>query len=295
METQTKAQDGSPSPTSNRAATVSYLEKLDFQPAESREPETKLTKADQLAADEILLYSDLIREWTKIEEGSGESVVPTKEVMANFFRAAFYKWDSGCAISPLKKSKPKITKEEKGVIVGEWSKDLGESRAARTKRKKEGSDQVKFGTFDSKLQVAAGTRIKYLPGMTQKKAEIQIIHLFDQAEIMRVDTFNKNILAILARMRLVDMAKNGHSKHQDPLEVNPKHSIGNHLAERKYLKQHLVKDTVEHVERFTGVFGDSWEDALFPRIYRDSWRENFFDRVFKGSSKALPYASPSSS
>ncbi|KAL2692103.1 hypothetical protein Neosp_002508 [[Neocosmospora] mangrovei] len=226
--------------------TVSYLEKLDFQPAESREPETKLTKADQLAADEILLFSDLIREWTKIEEGSGESVVPTKEVMANFFRTAFYKWDTDYAIAPLKKTKPKITKEEKG------------------------SDQVKFGTFDSKLQMAAGTRIKHLPGMTQKNAEIQIVHLFDQAEIMRVDTYNKNILTILARMRLVDMAKNGYSKHKDPPEVNPKHLIGNHLAERKHLKQHLIKDTVEHVERFTGVFGDNWEDTLFPRIYGDN-------------------------
>lgn len=140
MEAEIKAQDGSPSPTSNRSTTVCYLEKLDFQPAESREPEIKLTKADQLAAHEILLFSDITRVWAKIEEGSGESVLPTKEVMASFFKTVFNKWDSGCAVAPIKR-KPTIQRDEKGIIVGEWSKDLEESRAAKLKRKKEGKDE----------------------------------------------------------------------------------------------------------------------------------------------------------
>ena len=84
--------------------------------------------------------------------------------------------------------------------------------------------------------MAAGTRIKYLPGMTQKKAEIQIIHLFDQAEIMRVDTSNKNVLTALARMRIADFSKNGYSKDKPVPEVSPKHLINNRFAKRKSVK-----------------------------------------------------------
>lgn len=64
----------------------------------------------------------------------------TTKVMASFFKAVFNKWDSGCVVAPLKK-KPKIEKEDKGIIVGEWSKDLEESRASKLKRKKEGKDE----------------------------------------------------------------------------------------------------------------------------------------------------------
>ncbi|KAL6352901.1 hypothetical protein LRP88_13376 [Fusarium phalaenopsidis] len=130
--------------------------------------------------------------------------------------------------------------------------------------------------------MAAGTQIKYLPGMTQKKAEIQCIHLYDQAEIMRIDTYNKNVLVTLARMRIVEFSENGDPEDMPAPVVNPDHLIHDRLAQRKYVKQHLIKDTVEHLERFTGVFGDNWEEKLFAR-------------VFGGSSKELPCANPSSS
>jgi hypothetical protein len=71
--------------------------------------------------------------------------------------------------------------------------------------------------------------------------------------------------------------------------------IHDRLAQRKYVKQHLIQSTVEHLERFTGVFGDNWEEILFPRIFGDNWKEKLFARVFEGSSKELPCASPSSS
>ncbi|KAL6352900.1 hypothetical protein LRP88_13375 [Fusarium phalaenopsidis] len=102
--------------------------------------QTAITKAHHLTGYEIFLFSDLTREWAKIEEGSGEAVPLTTEVMASFFKAVFNKWDSGCVVAPLKK-KPKIEKEDKGIIVGEWSRDLEESHASKLKRKKEGKDE----------------------------------------------------------------------------------------------------------------------------------------------------------
>lgn len=143
--------------------------------------------------------------------------------------------------------------------------------------------------------MAAGTQIKYLPGMTQKKAEIRCIHLYDQAEIMRIDTYNKNVLATLARISIVEFSENGNSEDMPVPVVNLDHLIHDRLAQRKYVKQHLIQDTVEHLERFTGVFGDNWEEILFPRILGDNWKEKLFARVFEGSSKELPCASPSSS
>ena len=130
--------------------------------------------------------------------------------------------------------------------------------------------------------MAVGTQIKYLPGMTQKKAEIQCIHLYEQAEIMRIDTYNKKVLVTLARMRIVDFSENGKSEDMPVPVVNPDHLIHDRLAQRKYVKQHLIQGTVEHLERFTGVFGDNWKEKLFAR-------------VFEGSSKELPCSSPSSS
>ncbi|RSL64829.1 hypothetical protein CEP53_003921 [Fusarium sp. AF-6] len=47
------------------------------------------------------------------------------------------------------------------------------------------------------MQVATGGEIDYLPGMTQGKAEAQCAHIYDQAEIMRLDTHNKNTLITL--------------------------------------------------------------------------------------------------
>jgi hypothetical protein len=143
--------------------------------------------------------------------------------------------------------------------------------------------------------MAVGTQIKYLPGMTQKKAEIQCIHLYEQAEIMRIDTYNKKVLVTLARMRIVDFSENGNSEDMPVPVVNPDHLIHDRLAQRKCVKQHLIRGTVEHLERFTGVFGDNWEEILFPRIFGDNWKEKLFARVFEGSSKELPCASPSSS
>ncbi|KAM6533168.1 hypothetical protein FALCPG4_006182 [Fusarium falciforme] len=112
---------------------------------------------------------------------------------------------------------------------------------------------------------------------------------------MRVDTYNKNVLVTLARMRIVDFSENGNSEDMPAPVVNPDHLIHDRLAQRKYVKQHLIKDTVEHLERFTGVFGDNWEETLFPRIFGDNWKEKLFARVFRGSSKVLPCANPSSS
>jgi hypothetical protein len=116
------------------------LEKLDFQPAESRALKTTITKAHHLTGYEIFLFSDLTQEWAKIEEGSGEAVPLTTKAMAGFFQAVLNQWDSGCMVPPIKK-KSKIEKGEKGVIVGEWSKDLEESRASKLKGKKEGKDE----------------------------------------------------------------------------------------------------------------------------------------------------------
>lgn len=107
---------------------------------ESRAPKTTITKAHNLTGYDIFLFSDLTQEWAKIEEGSGEAVPLTTKAMAGFFQAVLNQWDSGCVVAPLKK-KPKIEKEDKGVIVGGWSKDLEKSRASKLKRKKEGKDE----------------------------------------------------------------------------------------------------------------------------------------------------------
>lgn len=85
MEASTKAKDGSLPPTGERSTLARYLEKLDFQPAESRAPKTIITKAHYLTGYEIFLFSDLTREWAKIEEGTGKEVPLTTEVMATFF------------------------------------------------------------------------------------------------------------------------------------------------------------------------------------------------------------------
>ena len=68
MEAKTKAQDGSLPSTSEKSTLVRYLEKMDFQPAESRARKTAVTKAHHLKGDEIFLFSDLTREWAKSEK-----------------------------------------------------------------------------------------------------------------------------------------------------------------------------------------------------------------------------------
>lgn len=143
--------------------------------------------------------------------------------------------------------------------------------------------------------MAAGTEIKYLPGTTQQKAEVECIKLYDQAEIERIDTYNKRLLTTLARMRIKEFSANGNSEDMPVPVVNPDHLIHNRLAKRKYVKQRLIDNTVEDLKRFTGVYGDKLEEILYPRIFGDNWREKLFARVFKDGSKELPNTSPSSS
>ncbi|RSM20088.1 hypothetical protein CDV31_001167 [Fusarium ambrosium] len=66
------------------------------------------------------------------------------------------------------------------------------------------------------MQVATSGEIDYLLGMTRGKAEAQSAHIYDQAEIMRLDTHNKTILLALARQRIVRFSENGVGKNTPP-------------------------------------------------------------------------------
>ncbi|RSM14627.1 hypothetical protein CEP52_001162 [Fusarium oligoseptatum] len=185
-----------------------YLQELGLTPATSRAPKTIIIKAQDLTDFEIWLLLDLNTEWAKIEEGTGEQQLPTTETFASFFKAVFSKWDSSCVVVSLDNKKPTITKCEKGLIVGTWAKDLAESRASIVKRKKEDKDES--GRHPRSFAKPAKMR------MTRGKAEAQSAHIYDQAEIMRLDTHNKNTLITLARQRIMRFSENGVGKNIPP-------------------------------------------------------------------------------
>lgn len=136
-----EAQD-SPRELSNQSpAMADYLQELGFTPTASRTPKTIISKAQDLSGFEIWLLLDLNMEWAKIEEGTGEQQLPTRETFTSFFKAVFSKWDSSRVVVFVRGRKPTLDKEEKGLIVGTWKKDLAESRASIAKRKKEGKDE----------------------------------------------------------------------------------------------------------------------------------------------------------
>ncbi|RSL69136.1 hypothetical protein CEP54_002460 [Fusarium duplospermum] len=202
-----EAQDSARELSNQSPAMADYLQELGFTPAASRAPKTIIAKAQDLTGFQIWLLLDLNTEWAKIEEGTGD-----------FFKAVFSKWNSSCVVVSLDGKKPTLDKPEKGLIVGTWKKDLAESRASIAKRKKEGKDESeakpsKFRKTGKDASTFSTAKCKW----PRAKAEAQCAHIYDQAEIMRLDTHNKTTLVALARQR-IDWFK--YCNAHDPVPAN---------------------------------------------------------------------------
>lgn len=238
-----ESKESQDSSTTATARHKHILEQLDLVAAPSRAPNKAVAKAYDLTGIEIYVFHKLAIPWERIE-GNAKQDTLTTEILENFLKAVFKRWDTTHGAPMIPDGPKKRDKRQMSVQIGKWANDAPESVAKGRKRKQEGFDEskmkeakarklgatawlavstehpevVKFEFRDDNQQMVSQTKVKvsYHPYTAYESAQVQSMRVFDQAEAARAEDFNKRLLISLARSRIVAFAKNGSGLEDSP-------------------------------------------------------------------------------
>ncbi|KAJ3465404.1 hypothetical protein MRS44_006062 [Fusarium solani] len=261
------------------------LEKLDLVAAPSRAPKKVIAKAYDLTSIELFMLGDLAEPWARID-GDGKEESLTTEMLENFLKAVFKKWDSTNGAPDIPKDPTQRDKREMSVQIGTWAHDAPESIANERKRKREGKDEseikeakarklgvtawlavstehpevVKFELRDDNQRMVSQNKVKinYRPDTTYESTQIQSMRIFDQAEAARAEEFNKRLLIALARNRIVAASKNGNGLEDSPSPlIAADHQLGKRLFTPDLSGPQILEQTRKQLQLLRGYYGDN--------------------------------------
>ncbi|KAJ4210513.1 hypothetical protein NW767_000786 [Fusarium falciforme] len=274
-----KSQDDS---TGSKLTRGHILEKLDLVAAPSRAPKKVIAKAYDLTSIELFMLGDLAVPWARIEGNAKEESLTT-EMLENFLKAVFKTWDStngapNIPEKPAARNKREMSRLEQSISNEKKRKQEGfdESSIKEAKARKLGAsawlvvstehpDVVKFEFRDDNQRMVSQNKVKinYHSDTTYESAQIQAMRIFDQAEAVRAEEFNKKLLLNLARNQIVAFAKNGNDPENSPSPlIAAEHQLGKRLFEPKLSGPQLLKQTRKQLRLVRGYYGDNYMGLL---------------------------------
>ena len=114
------------------------LEKLDLVAAPSRAPKKVIAKAYDLTSIELFMLGDLAVPWARIDGDAKEESLTT-EMLENFLKAVFKKWDGTNGTPNIPEKPAARNKREMSVQVGKRANDAPGSIANEKKQNQEAS------------------------------------------------------------------------------------------------------------------------------------------------------------
>ncbi|KAJ4160596.1 hypothetical protein NW754_003716 [Fusarium falciforme] len=206
------------------------------------------------------MLGDLPVPWARIEGDAKEESLTT-EMLENFLKAVFKRWDSTNG-APNIPEKP-AARNKREMSVQAKARKLGASAwlAVSTKH----PEVVKFDFRDDNQRMVSQNKVKinYHPDTTYESAQIQSMRIFDQAEAARAEGFDKRLLIALARNRIVALAKNGNDPGNSPSPlIAADHQLGKRLFEPKLSGPQLLEQTRKQLRLVRGYYGDNYMGLL---------------------------------